>query len=83
MSPRVGRLETATGWLSSIIGLLFSLVLLYLILGVAFNFFVNGRRGWHVLPHAEFWGEVADFFSELGSNVKNRLSSRNGGYQQI
>lgn len=80
---RVAKMHVVTGWLSRFVSVALSLLLIYLILGIAYNYFVRGQTGWKVLPNSNFWGEAYDFVAELGANIKNRLTSNPGGYQQI
>ena len=49
-----GASEGPSGW-AIFFWIVFSLILAYFVLGIAYKRVVMGQRGWDQLPHADFW----------------------------
>lgn len=72
------------GMISSILGWMIVVFMVYLVGGYLFNLLTTNRRGRQAIPNYEFWSEMGAFLVELGGNLKNRLrGGPPGGYQQI
>lgn len=77
-------ISSGMGFFSSIFSIIFIVLILYFVIGIAYNIVKHGKPlGWEALPHSHFWIDLWDFLKELIGNIARRLRGDAGGYQQI